>query len=59
MLNRKATIIFLTVELIKNTLLFSESHTHSKNKIEVELDLSNYTTKSNLRKRNRCSYIRF
>ena len=26
-----------------------EPHTHSKNKIEVELDLSNYATKSELK----------
>ena len=28
---------------------FSEPHTHSKNKIEVKLDLSNYDTKSDLK----------
>ena len=28
---------------------FLEPHIHSKNKIEVELDLSNYATKSDLR----------
>ena len=51
MSNGKAKIIVLTVELIKKILLykmsyFPEPHTHSKNKIEVELDLSNYATKS-------------
>ena len=29
---------------------FPEPHTHSKNKIEVELHLSNYATKSDLKK---------
>ena len=29
---------------------FPEPHTHSKNKIETELDLSNYATKSDLKK---------
>ena len=28
---------------------FPESHTHKKNKIEVELDLSNYSTTSSLK----------
>ena len=42
----------LTIELIKNILLyktsyFPEPHTN-KNKIEVELDLSNYETKLDL-----------
>ena len=50
------------VGLIKMILLyemsyFPESHTHSKNKIGVELDLSNYGTKSDLKKCNRCLYI--
>ena len=53
--NGKATIILLTVGLIKKILLykmvsFPEPHTHSKNKIETELDLSNYATKSDLKK---------
>ena len=30
---------------------FQEPHTHSKNKIEVELDLSNYPIKSDLKTR--------
>ena len=55
MLDGKATIILLTVGLIKKILLpkisyFPEPHTHSKNKIEIELDLSNYATKSDLKK---------
>ena len=46
MLNGKATIVLLTVELIKKIQLykmsyFPEPHTYSKNKIEVELNLSN------------------
>ena len=49
--NGKAAIIVLTVGLIQKMLLykmsnFPEPHTHSKNKIEFELDLSNYATKS-------------
>ena len=36
---------------------FPEPNTHSKNKIEVKLDLENYATKSDS-KRNRCCYIR-
>ena len=54
MLNGKATIIALTIGLITKIWLykisyFLEPHTHSKNKIEVELDLSNYATKSELK----------
>ena len=30
-------------------LKLPELHTHSKNKIEIELDLSNYVTKSDLK----------
>ena len=46
-------VILLTVGLIKKILLykisyFPEQHTHSKNKIEVENDLGNYTTISYL-----------
>ena len=46
MSNGKAMIVFLTVGLMKKTLFykisyFPEPHTHSKNKIEVELELSN------------------
>ena len=52
MLNGKAAIIILIVRLIKKMLLykmsyFSEPYTHSKSKLKVELDLSNYATKSN------------
>ena len=52
MLNGKATIIIFTAGLIEKILLykisyFPEPHTHSKNKIEV--DLSNYAIKSDLK----------
>ena len=36
---------------------FLEPHTHSKNEIEVELDLPNYALKSNLK--IACWYMRF
>ena len=53
MLNGKATIILLTVELIKKIQLykmsyFPEPYTCSKNKIKVELSSSNDATKSDL-----------
>ena len=53
MLNGNAMIIFLIVRLIKKILLdkmsyFPESYSSSKNKIQVELDLFNYATKSGL-----------
>ena len=52
-LNGKAVIIFVTVRLIKKISLykrsyFPEPHTISKNKIKAELNLSNYTTKSEI-----------
>ena len=48
-------IIRLIVGLIKNISLykisyFPESYTRGINKIEIELDLSNYATKSNLKR---------
>ena len=54
MSNGKATIINLTVGLIKKILFYimsylAEAYTHSKNKIKVKLDLSNYATKSDLK----------
>ena len=54
MSDEKAMIMFLTVGLIKKISLhemtyFPEPYTHSKNKI-VELDLSNYAIKSDLKK---------
>ena len=53
MLIQKVVIIHLVVGLIKRILLckmsyFPELHTHSKNKIKVYLNLSSYTTKSDL-----------
>ena len=41
----KGYVIHLTVRLMS----YFPLHSHSKNKIEVELDLSNYATKSNLK----------
>ena len=54
MLNGKAMIIFLTVGLIKKISLyrmsyFLEPYTRSKKKIKVELEFSNYATKSDLK----------
>ena len=54
MLSGKVMVIHLTVGWIENILLyknefFSRAITHSKNKIKVELDLSKYTTKSDLK----------
>ena len=52
MLNGKAMIILLTAGLIKIQLCkrsYFPKHTLSRNKIEVELDLSNYATKSDLK----------
>ena len=51
----KVLTIHLIVGLIKNILLYKMSYfpvacTRSKNKIKVELDLSHYTTKSDLKK---------
>ena len=51
MSNGKAVIIQLIVGLLKKISLykmnyFSEPNTRSKNKTKVELDLSNYATKS-------------
>ena len=53
MLNGKATIILLTVDLIKKIQLykmsyFPEPYTCRKNKIKVELSSSNDATKSAL-----------
>ena len=54
MSNEKATIILLTAELIKTIQLykisyFPEPYIHGKNKKEVELDLSIYAPKSDLK----------
>ena len=50
MLSGKIMIICLTAGWIKKILLyemsyFPEPYSHSKNKIKIELDLSNYATK--------------
>ena len=52
--NGKFMIIHVIVGLIKKILLykkcyFSDPYTHNKSKIEVELDFSNYETKSGSR----------
>ena len=54
MLNEKVTILLLRVGLIKKILLykwvcFPEPCTCSKNNIKVELDLSNYAIKFDLK----------
>ena len=54
MSNRGVMIIHLIVGLIKKILLYQMSHfperyTHSKNKVKLELDLSNYETNSDLK----------
>ena len=54
MLNGKAMIFFLTVGLIKKISsyrmsYFLKPYTRSKKKIKVELELSNYATKSDLK----------
>ena len=54
MLNGKVMIIHLTVALIEKILLyktnyFPEPHTHSKNKIKIELGLPNCATKYDLK----------
>ena len=64
MLNGKAIIILLTVGLIKKRYhvikwVIFLNHILSKNKIKVELDLSNYVTQFDFKKRNRCWYIKF
>ena len=59
--NRKVTIILLTVGLMKwkwlyeNELFFRNAQ--HKNNIKVALDLPNYPTKSDLKKRNKNWYI--
>ena len=54
MLNEEVTIIVVIVGLIKKIQLyeiiyFPQPHAHSKGNIKVELDLSNYATKSDLK----------
>ena len=63
MSNGKVMIIHLTVGLIKKILLykvtyFPETHSHSKNKIKADSNLSNYVTKCDLKKRNRSQNIK-
>ena len=63
MSNGKVMIIHLIVGLIEKILLhemscFSESYTHIKIKMKVELNLCNYARKSDLKERNRCRYIK-
>ena len=53
MLNEKPTIIFVIIGLIKKISLYKMNYflepNTSKNKIELELNLSNYATKSDLK----------
>ena len=56
---QKFLIVGLIVGLIKTISLykmsyFSKPYTHSKSKIKLELDLSHYVRKSDLKKCNRC-----
>ena len=58
MLNGKAAMILLIIGLVNKISLykmsyFPKQHTQSKNEMEVELDLSNYSTKYDL-KMQRC-----
>ena len=55
MSNRKVMIIYLTVGSIKKISLykmhyFPEPYSYNKNKINVQLDLSNYATKFDLKR---------
>ena len=64
MSNGKAVITRLRTGLTKKILLYKiiyypEPNTSSKNKKAVELNFSNYATKSDFKKYNRCWYIRF
>ena len=52
-------MIPLAIALIREIFVykmsyFPEPYTRSQNKIKVELDLSNYATKSDLKKYSRC-----
>ena len=53
MLNQKDTIVLLIVRLTKKDIVIKMSYfspySYSKNKTEVELDLPNYATKSDLK----------
>ena len=64
MSNLKVLIILLTVGFIKKILLykmsyFPEPYTRRKSKIKVELDLSNYATKSNLKNATGVDKLKF
>ena len=55
MSNRKVMLSLLTVGLIKKILLYKlsylpETRARNKNRIKVELELSNYAAKSDLKK---------
>ena len=59
MSNGKAMMIPLAIPLIREIFVykmsyFPEPYTCSQNKIKVELNLSNYATKSDLKKHSRC-----
>ena len=58
MSNGKVMIIHVIVGVIKKILFIKKSYfppyTHSKNKIEFALGLSNYAKKMWLKKHNRC-----
>ena len=63
MWSRKTMLISLTVGLIKKILLYKMNYfpklsSHSKNKIKVQLVLSDYATKSDFKKCNRHWYIK-
>ena len=63
MTNRESVMIILTVGLIKkrhsvNEWMFSEPKSLRAN-VKVELDLSNYSTKADLKKRISCWYSGF
>ena len=61
MLNRKATIVLIIVWFIKKTIQMSEYFPEPKSfvgRMKVELDLSNYATKVDFKKYNKCWYIK-
>ena len=60
MLKGKATIVLLIVEMIKKTYvnkwIFSKTKIFIK-KWQIDLNSSNYATKADFKKHNRCWYI--
>ena len=61
MLNRKATIVLIIVWFIKKTIQMSEYFPEPKSfvgRMKVALDLSNYATKEDFKKCNKCWYIK-